>query len=208
MLSTEAPLGQGIESGESCGVSVLTAGAGLVTSEHIVGEAAHPGEDPWVVTDAGLIFLEGDVTRIMQRVLDVPVVLDCGSGKACRCGRVGHIVCDLGGAAPQAGLGITMQDIAGDSDDRLDQRLPLGSGHGAGRAEDVGCPGFMPVASSGDLSVTAGGVPGGAGGFDILQQSGLIILQLDEELSLRLCGGLEGFFWQCMASSVTMQCAT
>lgn len=132
------------------------------------------------MTDAGLIFLEGDVTRVMQCVLDVPMASDCGGGKACRCGRVGHIICDFGGAAPQAGLGITMQDITGDAGDGLDQRLPLGSGNGAGRVEDVGCPGFMAVASSGDLSVTAGCVPGGAGGCDILQQSGLIVLQLDE----------------------------
>ena len=50
-----------------------------------------------------------------------------------------------------------------------------------------------------------GGVAGGADGFGILQQGGLIILQLDDDASLRLCGGLEGFFWQCMASSVMMQ---
>ena len=30
-----------------------------------------------------------------------------------------------------------------------------------------------------------------AGGFDFLQQRGLIVLQLDDEASLRRCGGLE-----------------
>jgi len=169
MLSTEAPLAQCIESSESGGVSVLTEGAVLVAAEHIVGEAAHPGEDTWVVANAGLIFLEGDVTRVVQRVLDMPMVSDRGGGKACRCGGIGHIVCDLGGAAPKAGLGVTMVDIAGDADDSLDQRLPLGSDNIAGRTEYVGRPGFMPVAPRGDISVTAGGVPGDAGGFDILQ---------------------------------------
>src|SRR5271166_6592157 len=66
----------------------------------------------------------------------------------------------------------------------------------------------MSVATGGEFCVTADGALGSTGGFDFLQQRGLIVLQLDDEASLRLCGGLEGFFWQCMASSVTMQCAT
>ena len=53
------------------------------------------------------------------------MVPDCGGGEARRYGRIGHVVCDLGGAAPEAGLGISMQDLAGDADDRFDQRLPL-----------------------------------------------------------------------------------
>lgn len=146
------------------------------------------------MTDAGLVFLEGDVRRVVQRILDVPVVSDCGGGTARRCSGVGYIECDLGGAAPETRLGISMQDVAGDANDALDQGLPIGSGHGAGRAEHVDCPGFMPVASSGDLNVTAGGLAGSAGGFDALQQRRLIILQLDEELSADLCGDLEGFF--------------
>src|SRR6516164_7234261 len=40
MHSTEAPVGQGLESSESGGVSGLTEGAGSVTAQHIVGEAA------------------------------------------------------------------------------------------------------------------------------------------------------------------------
>jgi hypothetical protein len=39
--------------------------------------------------------------------------------------------------------------------------------------------------------VAADGPLGSAGGFDFLQQRGLIVLQLDDEASLRLCGGLE-----------------
>jgi hypothetical protein len=63
-----------------------------------------------------LIFLESDVTSVVQRVLDVPVVPDCGGGEARRYGGIGHVVCDLGGAAPEAGLGISMQDLTGDAD--------------------------------------------------------------------------------------------
>ena len=42
-----------------------------------------------------------------------------------RYGGIGHIVGDLGGAAPEPGPGIAMQDIAGDTDDDLDQWPPL-----------------------------------------------------------------------------------
>ena len=97
-------------------------------------------------------------------------------------------------SAPETGLGISMEDLAGDADDRFDERFPLGCGNGAGRAEYVGRPGFVPVAPGGDRRVAADGPLGSASGFDFLQQRGLIVLQLDDEASLRLCGGLEGFF--------------
>ena len=66
----------------------------------------------------------------------------------------------------------------------------------------------MSAAPYGDLGVAAGRVTRSADGFDRVQQGGLIVLQLDEDASLRLSGGLDGFFWQCMASSVTMQLAS
>ena len=76
----------------------------------------------------------------------------------------------------------------------VDERLPLGCGNGAGRAEDVGRPGFVLVAPGADRGVAADGPLGSAGGFDFLQQRGLIVLQLDDEASLHLCGGLRRFF--------------
>src|SRR3984957_1306248 len=101
-----------------------------------------------------------------------------------------------------------MQDTSGDANEGPDQGLPLGSGDGTCGLEYVGGPGLMPAEPGGDHGVAADGPLGSAGGFDFLQQRGLIVLQLDDEASLRLCGGLEGFFWQCMASRVTMLCAT
>jgi hypothetical protein len=50
-----------------------------------------------------------------------------------------------------------MQDIAGDTDDGLDQGLPLGSSQRTGGAEYLGGPGFMPAAAGSDLGVVAGG---------------------------------------------------
>ena len=66
----------------------------------------------------------------------------------------------------------------------------------------------MSAAPCGDFGVAACGVTGGADGFDVVQQGGLIVFQLDEDACLRLSGGFDGFFWQCMASSVTMQLAS
>ena len=109
------------------------------------------------MTDAGLIFLESDIAGVVQAVLDVPMASDCDGGMACRWREIGHVVGDLGGAAPETSLGISMQDIAGDTDDGLDQGLPLGSSQRTGGAEYLSGPGFMPAAADSDLGVVAGG---------------------------------------------------
>ena len=64
-LSTDAPLGYCIESGERSGVSVLAERSGLITAQYVVAEAADPGEHTWVMTDARLILLEGNVAGVM-----------------------------------------------------------------------------------------------------------------------------------------------
>ena len=87
-----------------------------------------------------------------------------------------------------------MQDTSGEANNGLDQGLPLGSGNGGCRAEQVGGPGFMPAVPGGDGGVAAGGPVGSAGGLDILQQSWLIVFQLNDQASLCVCGSLEGFF--------------
>ena len=87
------------------------------------------------MTNAGLIFLEGDIACVVQAVLNVPMTSDCGGSMARRYGSVGYVVCDLGCSAPEAGAGISMQNIASEADDDIDQRLPLGSGDGCGGIE-------------------------------------------------------------------------
>ena len=114
------------------------------------------------MTDTGLILLESDIAGVVQAVLDVPVASDCGGGMARRYGGIGHIVGNLGGAAPEAGLGISMQDIAGDADNGLDQWFPLGPSDCGVGAEYFGSPGFVSAAPGGDLGVAAGGVAGGS----------------------------------------------
>jgi hypothetical protein len=176
MLSTEAPVGQGTETSESGGVSVLTEGADFIPTQHVVGEAAQPGEDTGVVTYAGLIFLKGDIASVVQRVLDVPVVSNRDGRGACRDAEIGHIISNLGCAAPQTIVCTSLQNFAGDADEELGQRLPFGGGHGLGRAEYRDRAGLMSVSRDGDLGVSAEGLLRGAGGFGNPQQRRLILL--------------------------------
>ena len=175
-LLTEAPLGQSIKPRQTGGVSVLTEGAGFIVTQHVVSEAAQPGEDTGVVTYAGLILLKRDMERVVQRVLDVPVVPNCDGRGASRHAEIGHIICHLRCAAPQAILRTSLQDIAGDADEELDQGLPFSGGHSLGRAKYLDRPGLMSVSRDGDLGVSADGLLRGAGGFGILQQRRLIFL--------------------------------
>ena len=144
--------------------------------------------------DPGLILLERDIACVVQLVLDMPMAADCGRGAVRRDWRIGDMICDLGTAAPQAGAGIAVQDIASDADHNLDHGLPLGSSNGACCSEYLRCPGLMPVAPFGDRSVAAGRLLRSAERDGLVQQGGLIVLQLDDELCFRLGGGLEGFF--------------
>src|SRR5665213_2869036 len=95
-----------------------------------------------------------------------------------------------------------MQDITGDADDTLDQGLPFGVGNCAGRAEYVNGPDLTPITCFGDRGIAAGWLLAGAGGFGILHQGGLVVLQLDNRMRLGLRGNLEGFFlaMQCIES--------
>ena len=148
----------------------------LFPTQHVVSEAAQPGEDTGVVTYAGLIFLKGNIANVVQRILDVPVVSNCDRRGACRHAEIGRIICDLGCAAPQTILCMSLQDIAGDADEELDQGLPFGCGHSLGRAKYLDRPRLMSVSRDGDLGVSADGLLRGAGGFGIPQQRRLIFL--------------------------------
>src|ERR1017187_2580328 len=138
----------------------------------------------------------------------MPMASDCDGCVACRPVKTSQIVCHLGGAAPETGLGTSMQHLTGDADDTLGQVLPFGVGNCAGRAEYVNGSGLTPTACFGDGGVAAGWMLAGAGSFGILHQGGLIVRRLDNRLRLGLRGNLEGFFWQCSASRVMVLCAT
>jgi len=130
----------------------------------------------------------------MQRIFDMPMASDCDACVACRPDKTSQIVCHLGGAAPEARLGTSMQHLTSDSDDTLDQMPPFGVGNCAGRAEYANGPGLPPVACFGDGGVAAGRMLTVTSSFGILHQAGLIVLQLDNRLCVGLRGNLEGFF--------------
>ncbi len=71
---------------------------------------------------------------------------------------------------------MSLQDIAGDADDELDQGLPFSGGHSLGRAKYLDRPGLMSVSPDGDLGVSTDGLLRGASGFGNLQQRRLILL--------------------------------
>jgi hypothetical protein len=54
----------------------------LITPQDVVGEGSQPGEGAWLLTDAGLILLEGDIASLVQPILDVPMASNCDSGVA------------------------------------------------------------------------------------------------------------------------------
>jgi len=99
-LLTIAPLEEGIDATQSGGISVLAEGADLVAAQDVVAEAAQPGEDAGVAADARLILQEGDVTRVMQRIFDMPMVADRGGAVFRRGREIGQIVGLLPGGAP------------------------------------------------------------------------------------------------------------
>jgi len=47
-----------------------------------------------------------------------------------------------------------------------------------------------------------------ANGFDLLKQGRLIVLELNNQMGIRNGSSFECFFWQCMASQVTIRPAT
>jgi hypothetical protein len=141
-----------------------------------------------------LILLESDITRVVQRVLDAPMIADRAPRLACRGVKPGQIVCHLRGGAPEASPGTSVQDVTGDADDTLDQVLPFGVGNCAGCAEYINGPGLTPISCFGDGGLAAGWLLAGAGGFGTLDQGGLIVFQLDNRLRLGLRGNDEGFF--------------
>ena len=104
---------------------------------------------------------------------------------------------------PETGLGVAGENVALDADHGTDKGRPLGVGEGGGSIEDGDAALFLPIASA----ITACGrrERGGAGAevLGLLMQGGLVVLELYDQIGSGLGGEVEGFRWQCRASSVT-----
>ena len=93
--------------------------------------------------------------------------------------------------------------------DSGDKWLPFRSGHRALGVEHGNGAGFVTIAPCPVDGLNAGKRFGRVtNGFDLLMQGWLIVLELNDQMGIRGGGGFEGFFWQCIASQVTIRPAT
>ena len=104
----------------------------------------------------------------------------------------------------QPGFGIACGDGALDLNDGCDMRMPVGIGERAGGVEDGDDAGFVAIAAAvaGPDDVVWAARSGDM--VDRLLQRRLIVLDLDDEVDVARLGDVEGFFWQCRASRVTI----
>ena len=88
----------------------------------------------------------------------------------------------------------------------IEPALPFRSGDRELGVEHGNGPGFVTIAPFPVDGLNAGKRFGRvADGFDLLMQGRLIILELNDQMGVRGGGGFEGFFWQCIASQVTIR---
>ncbi len=140
----------------------------------------------------------------MGGVLDPPVRADSLGGAGGGYRRVRDVEGGLGGIAQQPGFGVAGEGEALDPDDGGDVGMPVGVGQRVGGLEDGDGAAFVAVAAR---VVGVGGPERRRGGRDLLDalaQDRLVVLDADDQGDAGLCGGLEMFFWQCSASSVTI----
>jgi hypothetical protein len=110
----------------------------------------------------------------------------------------------LGGPVPQAAQHNAGEHFAFDADDRGDVRMPFRCGEFFGWIEDRDDAPFVAIAAPG---TTADRIDWGRCRGDLLEllvQCRLIVLDLDDQRNIGLGRDLEGFFWQCRASMVTI----
>jgi hypothetical protein len=166
-----------------------------VFAHDVEGEAAGAGHDAGVIADATFVLVEGHVSNIVVAVFDAPMPADGCGPSGCReicCGR--DVEGDLPAFGPQAGCGRAQQGAAGDADDGLDVRMPLGRGQGlaCGKDFDGAVLGSRPGVVARHRSV---GWVGAVGNYaDHIKQLGLVCLQLDQNVVSGAAGNFKCFF--------------
>src|SRR5271168_39184 len=120
-------------------------------------------------------------------------------------GRPDMIEGDFGRGLPEAGGGLADIDRALDLDDGGDEGLPFRFRDGGRGVEHRDGSGFVAVAPFLVHCPHARlGLGRGADGLDFLTEDRLVLFELDDQMRVGDGGGFESFFWQCMASQVTI----
>ena len=182
------------EACERGAVAVLVEGVGLVRLEDVEGEAAQACEHARIGADTRGILAEGDVAAVVEGGLDAPVSADGLCGAVGSEWGIGDVESGLRGAAQQPGCGISGEDEALDPDDSGDVGMPVGVGQPVGRIEDSDSATFVAISA---LVAAVGRPERRCGCGDLvatLVQGWLVVLDLDDQGDIGLCGNLEMFF--------------
>ncbi len=175
---------------EGVGDVFLTVGA-----QDVEGEAAGSGEYAGVCPDAAGILQHGDITDVVVLVLDAPVAADGLGGLFCAERGGADIKGRFFPAVPHAVLGAACERRSRHLDDARNEPIPrcfFECGTGVENFHDAG---LMAHA----LGVVCGFAAlqrciGLRCALDFPQQAGLIFLNLNKQMALRLKDRLEGFF--------------
>lgn len=166
-----------------------------IFAHDVEGEAAGADHDAGVIADATFVFVERHVADIVVTVLDAPMPPDGGGPDGCgeSCGGR-NVEGNLPAFVPQASRGRPHQCAAGDADDGLDAAMPFGRGQGIACWKNF--DGAVLVARQAAVvrHRSVGGVGAVGNGADGIEQLGLVRLQLDENVVLRVAGNFKCFF--------------
>ena len=158
-------------------------------------EASGSCDDAGVVANSAPILVARHVPDIMVSVLDGPMATDGGGPRGC--GETGggrNVVGNLTAFFPHAGVGGTKQGVSRDTDDGLDERVPLGGGQGLSGGKDFDGAVLLVGSAVGPRKRGVGGDLVGRDGADGFKQIGLVGLQLDQQMVPGIARALECFF--------------
>ena len=168
---------------------------GLIGLQDIVGEAAQSGEDARIFPDSRGVFAERDIARVVGCVFDSPVLTNRGGGGFGCEGAVGQIERGFEAGFPTSCGGQEVVDRTLDPDDGGHMRLPFGFSDGGLGFEHGDGSGFVAVAPVlVDAPFARQRLGRRADGFDLAIEGRLIVLDLNNQMGVGGCGGLEGFF--------------
>ena len=169
--------------------------AGLIALQDVVGEASQSGEDARIFPDSRCVLAEADIARVVGCVLDAPVLADGGGGGFGFDGATGQIERGFGTGFPTSCSGLEVEDRAVHPDDGGPMGLPFRLRDGRLGREDSDGAGFVAIASVFvDASFARQRLGQRADRLDVPIEVRLIVLDLNDQMRGRGCGGFKRFF--------------